>query len=107
MKLHLLAKIGCGVMIGFLVPLSSVQSAEDPNDRIQAHLGEGGITYARDASSPVVKQNDAWQSQGAQGPIRTDMSTDSESAAKQRQMENQLYPMNAQGGCAPRKIRVG
>ena len=43
-------------------------------------------------------RNDAWASQGPQGPIRTDMTADSESAAKHRQLENQLYPLNAQGG---------
>ena len=97
MKMHTFSKISCGVMIGFLVPLSAVQAA-DPNDRIQANLGEGGVTYARDASSSEAMRNDAWASQGPQGPIRTDMTADSESAAKHRQLESQYYPLNAQGG---------
>lgn len=97
MKMHAFSKIGCGLMIGLLVPFSAAQSAEDPNDRIQAHLGEGGITYARDLTSPEAKRNAAWQSQGAQGPIRTDMSVDNQSAAKQREKDNQSYPLNAGG----------
>ena len=98
MKMHIFSKIGCGVMIGFLAPLSAVQAADDPNDHIQANLGESGVIYARDASSSEAMRNDAWASQGPQGPIRTDMTADSESAAKHQQLERQLYPLNAQGG---------
>lgn len=97
MKKHLFFRISCGVMLGFLKSLSAVQAA-DPNDRVQANLGEGGVTYARDASSPEAIHNDAWASQGPQGPIRTDMTADSESAARHQEMEKQFYPLNAQGG---------
>lgn len=97
MKMHAFSKIGCGLMIGLLVPFSAALSAEDPHDRIQAHLGEGGSTSARDMNPPEAKQDATWQSQGAQGPIRTDMSVDNEAAAKQRAKDNQIFPLNAGG----------
>lgn len=95
MKTLVFSKIACGVVIGALVPLSAVQaSSDDANDRIQAFIGESASTQ--------TGKSDAWSTpQGAQGPIRSDMTDDKatqdERAAKRLEMEKQLYPLNAQG----------
>jgi len=97
MKRHLLSKIGCGVLFGLFVPLGAVH-AYDANDRIQAHLGGDGTATQISAMS----SSDTWSApQGAQGPIRSDMTydkgMDSETAAREREMQNLLFPLNAQG----------
>ena len=90
MKKDIFSRFACGVMMGLVAPLSAV-SAADANDYIQAQIGGDGVVQA--------DQSPSWSvSQGPQGPIRTDMTADSESAAKHRQMESQNYPLNAQGG---------
>lgn len=72
MKMHIFSKIGCGVMIGLIAPLSTV-SAADANDYIQAHIGGDGVVQA--------DQSPSWSvSQGPQGPIRSDF-MDGRSAA--------------------------
>ena len=68
MKEFVFSKLGYCVTIALLAPLSTV-SAADVNDHIQAHLGGDGVTQIYDSSS--------WSaSQGAQGPIRTDLMVD-------------------------------
>lgn len=68
MKLVTLSRIGCGVVIGLIAPLSTV-SAADANDFIQAQIGGDGVA--------VAYQSPSWSvAQGAQGPIRTDFMDD-------------------------------
>lgn len=89
----------CGVMIGVFVPVGTV-SAADEHDRIQAHLGDGPFIYS---GSAMDVKHESWSTpQGAQGPIRSDMTEDkslqSEREAAQRAMDKKLFPLNAEGG---------
>ena len=73
MKNLMFSKLGCGVMIGLLMPLSVAQ-ASDVNDLIQSRLGDGTVTQ--------MGQQDAWSMpKGAQGPIRSDSMPPSASRA--------------------------
>lgn len=94
-------RLACGLMIGVFLPLGTV-SATDANDRIQSRLGEGGPgTYY--SSSTMDMQRDTWSaSQGAQGPIRSDMIEDKrsyeEKEAARNAMDKVFFPLNADGG---------
>lgn len=94
MKKLTFSKIGCGVMIGLLAPIGAGYAA-DANDYIQTNLG---------GDSPSLTSNyDAWsKAQGAQGPIRSDMTEDklseSERAARKMDMEKQLHPFGGNDG---------
>jgi len=62
------SKIGCAVMIGYLVPIGAGYAA-DANDHIQRNLGgdNPSLTSNYEAGS---------QARGAQGPIRSDLMDD-------------------------------
>ena len=99
MKKTIFSALACGVMIGLAVPVGTV-SASDEHDRIQAHLGDG--LFLNSKSAMDVK-HESWSTpQGAQGPIRSDMTEDkildSEKEAARRAMDKKLYPLNAEGG---------
>lgn len=103
MKKLSVSKLACGLMIGVFVPLGTA-SAADEHDRIQSHLGDGSPSqYFSFPNNAPGAQQETWStSQGAQGPIRSDMTedkrTDSEKEAARRAMDKQLYPLNAEGG---------
>jgi hypothetical protein len=102
MKNSLFPKIACGVMIGVFVPLGTV-SAADENDRIQSHLGDGTSSYSRSAMDAPYQTHETWSApQGAQGPIRSDMSSDksldSDKEAARQALDKQLFPLNPEGG---------
>lgn len=62
-------KIGCGVLLGLIAPLSTVSAAEDVNDYIQSRIGGDGV--------PLAYESPSWSvGQGAQGPIRNDFMVD-------------------------------
>lgn len=64
MKKLIFSVLSCGV-VSLFVSVGGAQAA-DANSSVQAHLGEGGMPSA----------SDSWSApQGAQGPIRSDMST--------------------------------
>lgn len=94
MKKLVFSKIGCGLMIGLLAPIGAAYAAE-ANDYIQSNLG---------GDSPSLTSNyEAWsKAQGAQGPIRSDMTedklTESERAARRQDMEQRLYPFSGNYG---------
>ena len=85
-------KLVCGVMVGFLMPLSAVQ-AENANDRVQNFLG--GDSPSISQPSDMAGQTGAWSSTGPQGPIRTDMNKDkptgSDSAAEKAALETNFW----------------
>lgn len=62
------SKIGCGLLIGLLVPVGAGYAA-DANDHIQRNLGgdNPSLTSNYEAGS---------QARGAQGPIRSDLIDD-------------------------------
>ena len=68
-------KLVCGVMVGFLMPLSAVQ-AEDANDRVQRFLGGDNPSISKHSNKA-----EAWPSTGPQGPIRMDMTEDKPTAS--------------------------
>lgn len=99
MKKTTLSALACGLMIGLVVPVGTVGAA-DEHDRIQAHLGDGTSTYSQSA---MDGKYESWSTpQGAQGPIRSDMTEDkvldSEKDAARRAMDKKLFPLNAEGG---------
>ena len=101
MKKLTLSKLGCSAVIALFMPLG-VAHAYDANDRIQSHLGEGAPIISSSTMTAKSGTQEGWSgSQGAQGPIRSDMTQDkaveSETAAQKRQLERQLFPLNAEG----------
>ena len=80
-------KIVCGVMVGFLMPLSAVQ-AEDANDRVQRFLGGDNPSISKHSNKA-----EAWPSTGPQGPIRTDMSEDKPTASSG--LEHRDFPYSS------------
>jgi len=99
MKKLTLSKLGCCAVIALFMPLG-VAHAYDANDRIQTYLGEP--TSANSTMAAKSGTQEGWSgSQGAQGPIRSDMTQDkaveSEKASKKRELERHLFPLNAEG----------
>ena len=72
----------CGVMVGFLMPLSAVQ-AENANDRVQRFLGGDNPSISQQSDTPA----------GPQGPIRTDMTDDKSNASSG--LEQQDFPYSS------------
>lgn len=101
MKKLTLSKLGCSAVVALFVPLG-VAHAYDANDRIQTYLGEGSPTISSSTMAAKTGTQEGWSaSQGAQGPIRSDMVEDkaaeNERAAKKRELEKHLFPLNAEG----------
>ena len=96
------SKFTCSLMIGVFVPLGAACAADD-HDRLQSHLGDGSPTQYFSYGIKDAQNQPMSTSEGAQGPVRSDMSTgdkrsDSEKDAAWREMQKRYFPLNAEGG---------
>jgi len=89
MKKLIVSVLGCGV-VSLFMSVGSARAA-DANSYIQAHLGDGSKPYS----------SDSWSApQGAQGPIRSDMSI-------ARGLDpNDVIQANIGGGAKPRSSQM-
>lgn len=93
--------LSCGVLIGLLAPLGAA-NAYDEHNRIQQYLGEPTSTFSSSTMAAKTGSPDGWSgAQGAQGPIRSDMTEDkaveNERALQRRELDKKLFPLNAEG----------